>query len=137
MKTIRTKIRRSAARGEKMIDLSYLNVLRKIYARLNDSTVNWIVTGSLGFALQGVPVEIHDIDIQTDKAGAYEIERRFSEFVTRKITFSCTERIRSHFGALTIDGIKVEIIGDIQKWLNDGIWEDVVDLKNHKADRRI
>jgi len=38
----------------------------KLYERLGDSDVNWAVTGSLGFALQGVPVEPHHIDIQTD-----------------------------------------------------------------------
>ena len=115
-----------------MIDLTYLNVLRQIYARLNDGGVNWVVTGSLGFALQGVPVEVHDIDIQTDEAGAYEIERRFSEFIIRKVAFSSADKIRSHFGALMIDGIKVEIMGDIQKRLEDGTWEAPVDLKHHK-----
>lgn len=115
-----------------MIDTKYLNVLRKIYTRLNDSTINWVVTGSLGFALQGVPVEPNDIDIQTDERGAYAIEYRLSKFVTKRVTFSSTERIRSHFGELIIDGIKVEIMGDIQKQLEDGSWENPVDLERHK-----
>lgn len=115
-----------------MIEPVYLNILRKIYARLNDRNVNWVVTGSLGFALQGVPVEPNDIDIQTDREGAYEIDRLFSEFVTKRVKFSSTERIRSHFGELIIDGIKVEIMGDIQKRLEDGSWENPVDLGRHK-----
>jgi hypothetical protein len=115
-----------------MIDSKYLVVLRKIYTRLNNTNVNWAVTGSLGFALQGVPVEFNDIDIQTDEGGAYEIERCFSEFMTKRITFSSTDRIRSHFGELMIDGIKVEIMGDIQKRLEDGSWEKPVDLEHHK-----
>ena len=115
-----------------MLNPDYLKVLRKINTRLNNTSVNWAVTGSLGFALQGVPVEPNDIDIQTDKRGAYEIERRFSEFMTKRVTFSSTERIRSHFGELMIDGIKVEIMGDIQKRLEDGSWENPVDLEHHK-----
>ncbi len=115
-----------------MIEPVYLNILRKIYARLNDRNVNWVVTGSLGFALQGVPVESNDIDIQTDREGAYEIDRLFSEFVTKRVKFFSTERIRSHFGELIIDGIKVEIMGDIQKRLEDGSWENPVDLERHK-----
>ena len=107
-------------------------VLHKIYSRLNDTNVNWVVTGSLGFALQGMSVEPNDIDIQTDKRGAYEIERHFSDFVTKKVEFSSTERIRAHFGELIIDGIKVEIMGDIQKRLEDGSWENPVDLERHK-----
>jgi len=116
----------------RMIRPTYLSALRKIYVRLNDGGVNWAITGSLGFALQGVPVEVHDIDIQTDEAGAYEIERRFSEFIIRKVAFSSADKIRSHFGGLMIDGVKVEIMGDIQKRLADGTWEARVDLKCHQ-----
>jgi hypothetical protein len=62
-----------------MIKPAYIEALRKIYTRLKDSDVNWAVTGSLGFALRGVPVTVHDIDIQTDKSGAYKIENLLSE----------------------------------------------------------
>jgi hypothetical protein len=36
----------------------------------------WAVTGSLGMALQGMELAVHDIDLQTSREGAYEIERR-------------------------------------------------------------
>ncbi|MCD6524108.1 MAG: hypothetical protein J7K48_03820 [Thermococcus sp.] len=114
-----------------MISQIHLQVLRKLYERLKDSNVNWVVTGSLGFALQGVPVEPHDIDIQTDKEGAYEIERLFSEFVVEPVKWKESERIRSHFGALVIEGVKVEIMGDIQKKANDE-WEPPVDINRYK-----
>ncbi len=115
-----------------MIDLVYLNVLHQIHARLFNTDVNWVITGSLGFALQGVPVQPNDIDLQTDEAGAYEIEHRFSDVVIRKVQFSATERIRSHFGALQIDGVEVEIMGDIQKRGADGVWEEVVDPAHYR-----
>jgi hypothetical protein len=115
-----------------MIDPVYFNVLRQIHARLCNANVNWVVTGSLGFALQGVPVQPNDIDIQTDKAGAYQIESLFSDVVIRKVKFSSTERIKSHFGALQIDGIEIEIMGDIQKKGADGVWEEIVNLVYYK-----
>ena len=115
-----------------MIDLVYLNVLRQIHARLSNTDVNWVVTGSLGFALQGVPVQPNDIDLQTDKVGAYAIENLFSDLVIRKVKFSATERIKSHFGALQIDGIEVEIMGDIQKKGADGVWEEIVNLAHYR-----
>ena len=114
-----------------MIPQTHLKVLYKLYEKLKDSNVNWVVTGSLGFVLQGVPVEPHDIDIQTDREGAYEIEHFFSEFVVEPVRFKESERIRSHFGALMIDGIKVEIMGDIQKKVNDE-WEPPVDINRYK-----
>jgi len=52
--------------------------------------------------------------------------------MTKNVVFSSGERIRSHFGALEIDGIKVEIMGDIQKMLDDGTWDSPVDLDHHK-----
>jgi hypothetical protein len=115
-----------------MIERAFVAVLSRLYHELQGSNVNWVVTGSLSFALQGLPLTPHDIDIQTDKAGAYEIERRFASSVTRKVMFSSTERIRSHFGALQIDGITVELMGDLQKRLPDGRWEDPVDLDRHR-----
>ncbi len=118
--------------GQGMIQPTYLAVLRQLFAELKESQVNWVVTGSLSFALQGLPLEPHDIDIQTDTEGAYEIERRFFSQVSRNVTFASTERMRSHFGALLIDGIIVEIMGDVQKRLKDGTWEAPVDLRSHR-----
>ena len=115
-----------------MIDPVYLDVLRQIHTRLSNTDVNWVVTGSLGFALQGVPIQPNDIDIQTDQVGAYEIERLFSNVVIRKVEFSATERIRSHFGALQIDGIEVEIMGDIQKKGADSVWEEIVNPAHYR-----
>ena len=126
METINTKAEKT------MIDPVYLNVLRQTHARLSNTDVNWVVTGSLGFALQGVPVQPNDIDIQTDKAGAYAIESLFADVVIRKVEFSATERIKSHFGALQIDGIEVEIMGDIQKRGADGVWEEIVDPARYR-----
>ena len=115
-----------------MIDPRFLAVLRKVHARLASTDVNWAVTGSLGFALQGMPVEPHDIDIQSDEKGAYEIERLFSEYVSHPVALSSTEAMRSHFGALAIDGLEVEIMGDIQKRSDDGAWQEPTDLNRHK-----
>jgi hypothetical protein len=108
----------------------YIEVLRKIYARLEGSGINWALTGSLSFALQGIPVRPRDIDIQTDKAGAYKIEKLFSNFVVSRVTFSSGRKIRSHFGKLVIDGIEVEIMGGVQKHV-DG-WENPIDPSKYK-----
>jgi hypothetical protein len=118
--------------NEELIGLRHLRVLHTLYERLSVTDINWVVTGSLGFVLQGVPVEPHDIDIQSDETGVHEIERLFSEFVTRLVALSATHNVRSHIGALMIDGIEVEIMGDIQKALADGAWEEPTDLDRHK-----
>jgi hypothetical protein len=106
--------------------------LRILCDRLRDDDLVWTVTGSLGFALQGVSVTPRDIDLQTTAAGAYEIERRCSEYATRPVAFAIAERIQSHFGALDVGGMPVEIMGDIQKCLPDGSWGPPTDLPRHR-----
>ena len=110
----------------------HLAVLGLICRRLAGADVLWALTGSLSFALQGVNLIAHDIDLQTDQAGAYEIERRLAAYVTCPVAFRESDQIRSHFGALTIDGLPVEIMGDIQKRNSDGSWEPPVDLALHR-----
>lgn len=113
-----------------MINPAFLEVLRTLYARLAGTDVNWAVTGSLCFALQGVPMpEVHDIDLQSDAAGAYDIERLFADYVSRKVELSAARTIRSHFGALMIDGVKVELMGDVEKRSTEAAdWEAPPDL---------
>ncbi len=115
-----------------MFDMSYAKVLRRIYTSLQDKPVNWVVTGSCSFALQGVPVIPNDIDLQADLAGALAIEQHLSKYVVRKVKYSTAEKMRSHFGELSINGVKVEIMGDIQKRLEDGSWEKPVNLEQYK-----
>lgn len=122
------------ARGEERVGVpeAYRGVLREIDARLGGGGVIWAVTGSLGFALQGLPVAPRDVDLQTDAAGAYEFERRFAGCVTRPVAFRADERMRSHFGELLLDGVVVEIMGDIQKRSEDGTWEPPVNVAHHR-----
>ena len=115
-----------------MIDISYAKAMRRIYKGLQDRPVNWVVTGSFSFAIQGVPITPDDIDLQTDLAGALTIEQLLSKYVVQKVKFSSNEQIRSHFGELSINGVKVEIMGDVQKRNEDGSWEKPVDLDRYK-----
>lgn len=114
-----------------MINPQHLKVLRKLYARLKETNISWAVVGSLGLALQGVPVKTHDIDIRSDMTGVYKIENLFSDYSCKKVTFSPSERVRSHFGTLEIDGITVEIMGNLQFRNKDGTWEKLEDFTKH------
>lgn len=110
---------------------SHGGIWRRCVSSKRGSVVRWALAGSASFALQGVPVEAHDIDVQTAATGAYALAGRFADAVTRPVVFSEAERIRSHFGALRLYGVTVEIMGDIAKRLPDGRWEEPVDLDAH------
>ncbi len=114
-----------------MIEARFLSVLRQIVLRLADSAATWAITGSLGLALQGIDVAVHDIDLQTDRTGALEFERRFADSVIRPVVFSPSERVRSYLGAIQIEEVTIEIIGDMQKRLGSSPWEDPVRVQEH------
>ncbi len=118
---------------ERPENTAFLSAVRAISAGLQDLPFPWAITGSLGFALQGSEVTVHDIDLQTSQEGAFEIERRFAPESRRKVAFSQADRIRSYFGALEIAGLKVEIMGALQKRMPDGSWEDPVDVSTHRV----
>jgi hypothetical protein len=105
-----------------MLSERHVTALLILAARLSGTSVSWAVTGSTGFALHGLPVELHDIDAQTDEAGAYQIEQLFPDEAIRPVTFSSAGQIRSHFGALQIAGVEVEIMGALQKRQANGEW---------------
>ena len=108
-----------------MIDPKILQTFQKVYSQVTDPArkpINWAVTGSLGMVLHGMQMEIHDIDLQTDKEGAFEIERRLVNSLVKIVHFRASERIRSYFGVFEISGIKIEVMGDMQLMAADRTW---------------
>jgi len=112
-----------------VVDGKSLEVLKRLIDELEGKDIEWAVVGSMALALRGAPLDPHDIDIMTDRAGAYEIERLFSKYVTRRVALRSSDKIRSHFGALEIDGMKIEIMGEFQHRREDGGWDEPPDLR--------
>jgi hypothetical protein len=114
------------------IEPQYLSALCILYARLKDCCLPWAITGSFGMALQGMDIQVHDIDIQTDQHGAYEIESKLSEYVVTPVRYAGSERVRSHLGKLEIEGIIVEIMGALQKRVDEHTWEEPVEVELYR-----
>jgi hypothetical protein len=111
---------------------SLLAALRTLATRLDKQPVNWAITASCGLALQGVPVDVHDIDLVTDRTGAYRIERLFAAEMIRPVRLSSSDVIQSHYGAFALGGYDFEIIGDAQFRGADGGWDAPLDFTPHK-----
>lgn len=114
-----------------MIEPRTLSALRVLWMRLKGCGSAWAITGSLGMALQGMDVEVHDVDLQTSRDGAYEIESLLSDFVQDPVGLSASEHIRSYFGSFEINRVCVEVMGDLQKWV-DGAWEEPVNVEKYR-----
>ncbi len=118
---------------------SHAAVVRRLVDGLEG--VPWALTGSTSFALQGVPVEPDDVDVQTTAHGAHEVEARFADSVVDPVARSSGDGVRSHFGVLSVAGVRVEVMGGLQKRV-DGEWEPPVDVTEHREfvtldDRRV
>jgi hypothetical protein len=104
-------------------------------ARLVDALggdLAWALTGSAAHALHGLDVPVRDIDVITDAPGALEIERRLREHVVRAVSFSATDSIRSHFGALSLAGVEVELMGDVQTRARNGAWRAPIEVVSQR-----
>jgi len=94
----------------------------------NAGGFSWAITGSLGMALQGMQLEIHDVDLQTDVAGAHAFQSLLNEYIITPLYLRESPVARSHFGVFEIAGEKVEVMGDYQNRLPDGSWSPVPEL---------
>ena len=110
----------------------HVKALLSLSQRLQASAVRWALCAGANLALHGVPVAAHDIDVLTDASGAYEICRLFPEAVVSAVNFSSTGRIRSHFGALELEGIRVEIMGDMEIRGEGGEWQPASGLEERQ-----
>jgi hypothetical protein len=113
------------------LDGQYRDAIETLAAGVDG--VSWALTGSASFALQGVPVEPDDVDVQTTAAGAYAIEETFEDRVVDPVSHSATDRIKSHFGTVELHGLRVEIMGAVQKRRPDGSWDSPVDIETHRT----
>ena len=89
-----------------MIPSQHSRALKIICRKAEETEVVWAVTGSLGFALHGMEIEVGDIDLQTDAAGAYEIESAFSGNVIRGVKLSVSEKGCFRTTCVSLNGIR-------------------------------
>ena len=73
-------------------------------------------------ALQNVDVSPRDIDILTDRRGAFQIGELLKDYEIRKVGLTRSEKLCSYLGKFQIEGLEVEVIGDIQAKTSEGEW---------------
>ena len=113
------------------INSKYLHVIEFISQSLSQSKILWALTGSSNHLLQGVKRKPRDIDILSDASGILLIEKHFEAYVIRPVEYSVLTNIRSFFGKLIISGIEIDLMGDIENMLEDGIWEPHTDWEKN------
>lgn len=98
-------------------------VLQCIIPTMFRSQQPWALMGSLASVLQGMPdYTPPDIDLVATAHGAYGMEECLSEMgsTVRSVSLSSSGPYTSHFGIFDIDGVKVEVMGDLIIKCDDG-----------------
>jgi 2-polyprenyl-3-methyl-5-hydroxy-6-metoxy-1,4-benzoquinol methylase len=90
-------------------------VIRQIAQQLKEANIPYKLVGGASVAIQGVPIPVKDLDIETDVEAAYWFQDRFSKHAVQSVSLSASEIYRSHFGRFDFDGVTVEIMGDIHR----------------------
>jgi predicted nucleotidyltransferase len=99
-----------------MISNKLLIALKTIQEKIKNEKIKWALIGSTNLALQGIKIKPKDIDILTDKKGAFEINKLLKEYEVKSVRFSNSKLFGpQYFGEFKIGGIKVEVMGKLKK----------------------
>jgi hypothetical protein len=104
-----------------MLNSAIIKALKIINQKLKGKKIKWVLVGSTSLALQGVKVTPKDIDILTDKKGAFKIEKLFKKYKVGVIPvkLSHSKLFKSHFGKFKLDDVKFEVMGDLKEKRGD------------------
>lgn len=90
--------------------------LRQVQVLLKDAKASWLVGGSCGLLLQGIPLTAapRDLDLYVDSEGAQELHQALSAYSTDQQTEDRTAIYRSILSHYSIAGTKVELVGGFE-----------------------
>ena len=87
-------------------------IVIKLSEKLSGST--YAIRGTTSLVLQGIDMKVDDIDIICDSQTALRFNELFKEEITDTIKYSESDKYKSYFGKMILDGILVEIMGELQ-----------------------
>lgn len=90
-------------------------VLRAVVRRLHAAGIAFKVVGGAALALHGVPVPVDDIDLEMPVPDVYRFQELYGEHATQPAALSASDLYRSHFGRYTVDGVQIEVMGDLHR----------------------
>ncbi len=106
----------------------HADVLSLLVTKFIPADTLWALTGSAGLRLQGIDLSVHDLDLQTDAKTIYLLEKKFAEFMKVPVHVWETDHTLSYHARAEVDGLQVELLGDIRHRGEDGAWLPPLDL---------
>ena len=87
---------------------------------------DYAIRGTASLVLQGLDMNVDDIDVGGDKTMALACNDLFKEFIISPVNYSESPKYKSYFGKFKINDILVEVYGDWQIKNPKGVWERAV-----------
>jgi hypothetical protein len=104
--------------------------LRQVQVLLKETKIAWLVGGSCGLLLQGVPLATapRDLDLYVDSEGAQELHQALSEYSIDQQAEDHTAIYHSILSHYSIAGTKVELVGGFEVNTNGSNYKVEVDF---------
>lgn len=103
-------------------------VLSFLVERVSPAEYLWALTGSAGLRLQGVDTPVNDLDLQTDARMVFLLEKTLAEFMKIPVRLWESEHTLSYHGQAEINGLQVELLGNVRHRGAGGTWEPPLDI---------
>jgi S-adenosylmethionine-dependent methyltransferase len=108
-------------------------VLRKLAGELAQAGIGYTLAGSANLALHGVPVNVGDLDLEMNAEDAQHFQERYAADAILPLALRQDEAYRSYFGRYEIDGVMVEVMGDLQR-REGGAWKPTSNIHREQLD---
>ena len=117
-----------------LLELSevHSSILRYLVSQISPEEYPWVLTGSAALRLQGVDIPVNDLDLHTNKETVYILEKMLNEFMKVSVHPWESPYMFSLHGQAEIEGITVELIGEIQHRSLEDEWENPVDIVSQR-----
>lgn len=89
--------------------------------------------GTASLVLQGIQMNIEDIDIVGDKKMALACNDLLAKYSVEEVTFEESSKFKSYFGKFKVEGIRVEIMGEWQIKNTKGKWSEPFNASERKS----
>ncbi len=94
--------------------------------------LRFAIRGTAGLVLQGLEMNVDDIDVLTDKETALACNDLLAEYLIEEVAFKESAKFKSYFGKFEIEGVPVEIMGEWQIKDNKGTWSKPFNAANRQ-----
>lgn len=109
---------------------NFQKVILLLVARLKN--FQYAFRGTASLVLQGLEMNVSDIDIVGDEEAALACNDLLAEYLVEEVAFKQSGKFKSYFGKFAVEGIPVEVMGEWQIKDTKGRWSEPFNASKRK-----